>query len=74
MWNNDTSYKLIDHPTNSKIPLMPVNETDGDEFSAFLAHHSDSFTDNFDEACLISSIPSPTQSIEPPNFKKTYLK
>ena len=39
MWGNDANKKLIHHPPNCKIPLMPANENDTDDFSAFLAEH-----------------------------------
>ena len=46
LWNDDKCKKLMHNDPNCPIPLMSVNEGEGDEFEAFLASNpnSDEFT------------------------------
>ena len=37
LWDDDKRGELISHPTECPIPLMSVNERDGDNFSAYLS-------------------------------------
>ena len=46
LWNNDTSQRLVPHPPNCKIPVLPVNEGGPDDYSSFLSTHSPTFCDN----------------------------
>ena len=63
MWGNDANKKLIHHPPDCKIPLMPANKNNADDFSAFLAEHSTKFTDNI---CLFAGGPTHME----PEFNK----